>query len=177
VHSAEFSKCKSLPMEVLFLKAWEVTQFVHLRRRIHVVWDVLGTIRSFVFGGSQRVVCRMSTMTLNYNILMLQKLPKCCALADKACFYLFPEELHSTNTAGDTYTICVPLIAMMKTFTLTNVVPSIRKEMSEAVALVLGNKALLWLIFSPYVLNKRFKWSGKRLLPQLLWVLIATMLG
>jgi hypothetical protein len=82
----------------------------------------------------------------------MQKLPKCCALADKACFNLFPEEQHSTNTAGDTYTICVPLIAMMKTFILTNVVPSIRKQMSEALALVLGKKALLWLIFSPYVL-------------------------
>ena len=66
------------------------------------------------------------------------------------CYYLFPEELNGTNTAGDNEAAsAVPLIAMMKTFLLSNVVPNIRKRMSEAVALVLG-KALLWMIFSPY---------------------------
>ena len=66
------------------------------------------------------------------------------------CYYLFPEELNGTNTAGDNEAAsAVPWIAMMKTFLLSNVVPNIRKRMSEAVALVLG-KALLWMIFSPY---------------------------
>ena len=66
------------------------------------------------------------------------------------CYYLFPEELNVTNMTEDNEVAAgVPMIAMMKTFILTNVVPNIRKRMSDAVALVLG-KALLWLIFPPY---------------------------
>jgi hypothetical protein len=54
---------------------------------------------------------------------------------DGPCLYLFHEELHGTNSAGDTNAVCVSLIAMMKTFILTNGVPNIRKRMSETAAL------------------------------------------
>ena len=73
-----------------------------------------------------------------------------------ACYYLFLEELNTTNTAGDNFAAAggvggvVSTIAMMKTSILSNVVPNIQKRMSDAVALVLGSKALLWLIYSSY---------------------------
>jgi hypothetical protein len=63
-----------------------------------------------------------------------------------ACYYLFPDELISNDeeVLGRSTTI-----AMLKTFILSNVVPNIRKRVSDMAALVLG-KALLWLIYSPY---------------------------
>ncbi len=60
------------------------------------------------------------------------------------CFYLFPEELTNTTVEDGT-----SMIAMMKTFILSNVVPNVRKRLPDSAALVLG-KALLWLIYSPY---------------------------
>jgi hypothetical protein len=61
-----------------------------------------------------------------------------------ACYYLFPEELTNNESEGRQ-----SMIGMLKTFILSNVVPNIRKRLSDAAALVLG-KALLWLIYSPY---------------------------
>ena len=64
--------------------------------------------------------------------------------------------MNTTNTAGDNVAAAggvvggvVSTIAMTKTFILSNIVPNIRKRMSDAVALVLG-KALPWLIYSSY---------------------------
>jgi hypothetical protein len=68
--SKEIASSTFIPMEALFLKAWEFTQFVNFHQRMHVVRDVLGAIRIFVDGGSQRVVCQMSMMTPNCHILM-----------------------------------------------------------------------------------------------------------
>jgi hypothetical protein len=36
---------KSLSMEALFPKTWEVTQFVNVCQHMLIVWDVLGMIR------------------------------------------------------------------------------------------------------------------------------------
>jgi hypothetical protein len=65
-------------------------------------------------------------------------------LVQSFCYYLFPEELSNTEVDAEN-----ALIGMLKTFILCNVVPNIRKRLSDAAALVLG-KALLWLVYSPF---------------------------
>ena len=70
---------------------------------------------------------------------------KLCILGGP-CFYMFAEEL----TGEDYAAAGASTIAMMKTFILSNVVPNIRKRMSDAAALVLGKALLCWLIYSPY---------------------------
>ncbi|KAI2503969.1 hypothetical protein MHU86_10466 [Fragilaria crotonensis] len=62
-----------------------------------------------------------------------------------ACYYLFPDKV--TNTVAEEGESTTP---MMKTYILSNnVVPNIRKGLSDSAALVLG-KALLWITYSPY---------------------------
>ena len=61
------------------------------------------------------------------------------------CYYLFPDELLGTTAsvgdgAGD-----ANLTPVLKTFILTNVIPNIRKVLSEDASLVLG-KAMFWII-------------------------------
>ena len=96
------------------------------------------------------------------------------------CLYLFPEELTNTATGENIAAGAggVSTIAMMKTFVLSNVVPNIRKRMSDTAALVLG-KALLWLIYSPYdvehnIVPQDFK---QRIKMELKEIITATVVG
>ena len=64
------------------------------------------------------------------------------------CFYLLPGEQGNdggTNGDNDANT---NLTVMIKTFLLTNVVPNMRRRMSESCTFILG-KALLWFVYSP----------------------------
>jgi hypothetical protein len=67
------------------------------------------------------------------------------------CYYLLPEEVHLTNTAGGggDNAAAAGSLAVMKTFLLSRVVPNIRKRLSDEVCFVLG-KALMWLIYSAF---------------------------
>jgi hypothetical protein len=65
------------------------------------------------------------------------------------CYYLFPDELLATTAAVGDGTGDTSLTPVLKTFILSNVVPNIRKVLSEDASLVLG-KAMLWMIYSPF---------------------------
>ncbi len=66
------------------------------------------------------------------------------------CYYLFPDDELLATTAGVGDGLGdAGVTPEVKTFILNNVVPNIRKVLSEDASFVLG-KAMLWMIYSPY---------------------------
>ncbi len=109
----------------------EVILFRNLRQHMLIVQDVVKTTKIFGGDGNPKRECLTCTAE------------KLCI--GGACYYLFPEELTSNEVeAGQSMT------GMLKTFIFSNVVPNIRKRLSNSAALVLGKALLCWLIYSPY---------------------------